>query len=520
MRVLALLCTVVSLSLPLRTVGTSSSFRIKASETAAKVPPEFLGFGEEMDRVLDMIDLGTLEDANVRFLASKLAPFYLRVGGITADWVEYTNLTEAARGQLGGYWPNNTRAFEFSYFERLCNFADATGAKLVFDLNELYGRNCHFNGTVKCIGDWDTSNMKSFLQTIKAKGIANVCPSLVGFELGNELTNNNNHLDIETNIQDNLVFAKIVREVWPDEAGRPLLFGPSTDTCTEEQVPEFISKTRGQLDGFTYHSYPNRDNSKPADLTDPSWLRQNIVKQDMHANSSACISAWRANGKDAGMRLWLTETDSSYATVVKGQPEVLSSFLNGFWYLASLGQYAATDAVEMHGRWCMLSFNEFGTIQFPAKWDPPSKQTEVSTDYYLATLYKRVVGEKVLSVTPDNDNQTTLAYAHCMGGENIVSGGVTVLVLNTASEAASVSFEGIAATTPREEYLFTPNGGDLQASTMSLNGGGSLTQTPNNESFPTLDPRRVSVGGVSAVQMPPHSYGFIVFPEARATGCA
>ncbi len=116
--------------------------------------------------MLDMIDLGTLEDANVRFLASQLAPFSLRVGGITADWVEYTDLT----GKLRGFWPNKTRAFEFSYFERLCSFAGATGAKLVFDLNELYGRNCHVNGTVKCIGEWDTSNMEAFLKAIKAKG--------------------------------------------------------------------------------------------------------------------------------------------------------------------------------------------------------------------------------------------------------------------------------------------------------------------------------------------------------------
>ncbi len=47
MRVPTLLYALVSLSVPLHTVGISSSFRIDVSEAVGKVPPEFLGLARK-----------------------------------------------------------------------------------------------------------------------------------------------------------------------------------------------------------------------------------------------------------------------------------------------------------------------------------------------------------------------------------------------------------------------------------------------------------------------------------------
>lgn len=50
---------------------------------------------------------------------------------------------------------------------------------------------------------------------------------------------------------------------------------------------------------------------------------------------SAGIEAWEQVGKPAGVKLWLTETDSAYQPVNFSKPgnegPILNRFLNGFW---------------------------------------------------------------------------------------------------------------------------------------------------------------------------------------------
>jgi hypothetical protein len=54
-----------------------------------------------------------------------------------------------------------------------------------------------------------------------------------------------------------------------------------------------------------------------------------------------------------GVSLWLTETNSAY----EASSNIIPTFVNGFWYINSLGQYAQTG-VSAHCRW---SF--FGCVQ-------------------------------------------------------------------------------------------------------------------------------------------------------------
>ena len=102
---------------------------------------------------------------DTRFLraASSLAGSVVRVGGITADWTYYAGFAggeaeeappqplplsrgaivprgAAVRaGAAPPFWPSAPANFTRASFETLLAFFNATGLKLVFDLNELLG---------------------------------------------------------------------------------------------------------------------------------------------------------------------------------------------------------------------------------------------------------------------------------------------------------------------------------------------------------------------------------------------
>jgi hypothetical protein len=106
----------------------------------ARLPVAWLGLGEEFDGYLDGVSEGKWDDPVFRRVASALAPWTLRVGGTSADRAEYVGFRRL------GYRPPNwePRAFTEAHFEKLGAFAEATGARVIFDLNELHGRACRY----------------------------------------------------------------------------------------------------------------------------------------------------------------------------------------------------------------------------------------------------------------------------------------------------------------------------------------------------------------------------------------
>eukprot|EP00041_Stephanoeca_diplocostata_P023548 m.580439 g.580439 ORF g.580439 m.580439 type:complete len:563 (+) comp22323_c0_seq3:70-1758(+) len=520
-------------------VVTGSAVIDKSSPALATVPREYLGFGEEMDRVQDLLIGGNFENAEFQYLFKQLGPAYLRVGGITADWTYYEASSTGQRGKsghkLGGYWPTKERPLSYHDFGRLCKFAKNVNFSLLFDLNELHGRNCHFNDTVKCVGVWNTTNMKQFLHYVHDN--PSICPALIGFELGNELFT---HLDINTNIADIVELVNIVNAIWNGETAggsdtSMAVYGPSTDHCLDGQPFAFMNATRHQITGYTYHSYPNRNNINAGNLLNKTWLEQGIIQNDLHAHSIECIRAWQKTGQTAGMKLWVTETNSAYAIDQSPQGPILNRFLNGFWYLNSLAQYAATDAVTMHGRWCMSSGNAFGLVNdtqtLPLQHHLLEGGSEVestgtyavSTDYYVAVLYKRLVGEKVLPVTISSwiGGDGATVYAFCGAVPHLPAGSVVYVITNPTTDEVHVQVSGEASGT-RQEYILTagnsPGGNStlMHSPTVRLNGD-ILPLFPGDTDFPPLDPRQYTTEDKQQAQqivvMPPLSYGFVVLPQ-------
>jgi len=454
---------------------------INSDKVITTIDDRFVSAGWEMWAYLGLIP--KLSDPVIRKAVSHLGPGSLRVGGITCDFVTYVLPTGMSKRDTMQFWPNYTEPLSIADFEALVDFANASNLALLFGLNELTGRNCHVNGN-HCDGNWDTSNVVAFLKYIRDNKIG----PIVGFELGNELTNAYDlHLTIQENAADYNVLNTLISQIWPDKADRPLIYGPSTDYCNDDSAI-FMNGTKSFLSGFTYHSYPGQGGSDlKTQLVDINWLKQNIILNDPHAHSAICIQNWEQIGKPIGMELWVTETSSSYNNVVG----VLDTFYNGFWYSASLGQYASTG-VKRHSIWSFMDDSAFSYINIT------QPTITAHADYWVAILHKHLIGTKVLQVT-SAFNQI-LVYAHC----GKTAGSVALIVINPASTSVSLNLSGLNSL-QRDEYILTAD--SLDSYVVKLNG---------RELYIGSDGSLPPLNGVSAsgqTTLPPYSYGYIVFPN-------
>ena len=201
----------------------------------------------------------------------------MRVGGITADWLRYVlddspagapasasaSLADmAASPSLRGFWPTAPTNVSLAQFYNLTRFVNESGLSLLFDLNELFGRDCNTTkpGCASC-GDWcgspptyplwDTSNARACLQRLHDDGTAGgPANALYAFELGNELAG---HVLATENTADILALSQMVGEIWADApaALRPQFFAPSTDNCASPDTAAIMHNVTHAVTGFS-----------------------------------------------------------------------------------------------------------------------------------------------------------------------------------------------------------------------------------------------------------------------------
>jgi hypothetical protein len=188
-------------------------------------------------------------------------------------------------------------------------------------------------------------------------------------------------------------------------------------------------------------------------------------------------------------------------------------------------------------------------------------------DYWLALVHKRTMGTGVLHA--NSSSPTVRVYAHCANtmaassaagtagtagttvtnnidsNETAVSasmrrrldssssrkypaGAVTLAILNIGTAAAPLVLDAALAASSREEFVLTAGKplptavNPLQSAEVRLNGQETPLAlkgvgTPSGPSLPQIDGKKVAGG--TLLEMPPTSYGFIVFPEANAAAC-
>lgn len=256
-----------------------------------------------------------------RFVAvtSHLSPAWVRVGGISSDFIIY-----AIDGQPqpsptpvppSWGWPRSATNFSTSDLTTLLGFLGSAGLRLMLDLNELIGRTCNntnpsvpYDPGTWCEGAWDSSNARALLQWIHDAGLYGPGSTLAALSAGNEL---HVHLDPGANTADIVSLSEMVQAVWGGPASaRPPVYGTDTDDCLDNATQGIMDGLTGHAAGFTYHAYPGGSGSGPGRsledlLLNATWLRTGIMTG---SSSEQCIGWWNAGPRAAGLELLVTES--------------------------------------------------------------------------------------------------------------------------------------------------------------------------------------------------------------------
>jgi hypothetical protein len=440
----------------------------------------------------------------------------VRFGGISADWLAYivndTVTPECSFNHNKPFTPGVVACpFSTGALDRLLELFRASGIDMMFDLNELTGRNCtqenkatpwsphEYCGNEPA--EWDTTALSMLLRHVHKRGLEGI----VGFELGNELFAPS-HLPRETANEDIATLAALFKDVWGETP--PRLFATGTNDCqrnNNNDTMETLLETNIDS-GFSFHSYPGdmKGNWNKSDLTsyllNTTWLRHDTGKA-----AALCLDAWNAGPRAAGLAVAVTE-----AAACTGCGDGTSSYIHGFFSVAQLGQFAQAG-VSMLARWGipqLLGVHGGGD----AKWTV----SDVASDFYLYVLYNATIGHGVLSVTGDEDSDV-LVYAHCAAHERYGSNGsVTIMAANPSSSAVSLSISLPAI--PRLEYVMTAPGGDLNTKTPVLNGDSKHPLALSADgSLPPMPGKFCGKGECAdEITLPPLSQSFFVLLGASA----
>ena len=178
-----------------------------------------------------------------------------------------------------------------------------------------------------------------------------------------------------------------------------------------------------------------------------------------------------------------------------GRTNVTDTFLNSFWYADQLGQLASTG-VKVFQRQVLIAEGGYPLINANA-----DGSFTPLPDFWLALLFRRIMGTRVLSAAPAAGSKSLRAYCHCAAGGG---GGVALLLINLGADTLNVSAavaSGQALTAAREEWVLgagdQPVGADsrLQTRQVTLNGA-PLAVLPG-PALPAMEGRRVQGGGLS-----------------------
>ena len=417
-----------------------------------------------------------LSSPQLAAFARELSPAFMRIGGSGANILFYHFGDDAGKQHPARYvwhWKQwtvaNTSAkyLEPALWESVCKLSVAAGAKLVLNVNMIQ------------FAEDGGHNMKQLLQWTIGKGyrIHHVEPSN---ELGTP------PVSVLQGMHNLLV------ELYPDEQARPGLIGSDDGEC-----PPCADLMRAQcknasvpLFAANYHKYSDCDKV--------------LSPQDV-ANISAFSYA-------DGAETWIGEAASCGSG---GHPGVSDTFASGFWYMQHLGRLAQLNH-RVFLRQSLIGGN-YGLLR-DRFWDKNMTGDAVlpNTDYFVAVLFKRQMGNDVFATQPSKDGKV-LAYAHC--ARKHPGGGLAVALINFDTSVRSTSVQAVGGGSldgARVEYILTAAGGERggpYSQFAQLNGRG----TPLASAKDLADGAKAGKG--ATVTLPPQSFGVVVWPGAGVALC-
>jgi len=521
----------------------------------------YLGFNLDSGSLYRGVDLS---NAVLQQLTRNLAPAQLRVGGSAADscWYEpsgvagagpspdplspnYVTIKEAS-WTYSGYIPNVTVLSSASWAQ-VCGFAQSVGMELLWDLNAVDFRTS--------AGAWDPAANATALLAQTAEANLRVA----AWELGNEPDIWNHLFGLSVNGSQLGADAAALQTLTAKYGLSQRMFGPSFATWNASMSQAYLGSwaaAGGRQLGFTVHAYPlgeptyaanNSAGLMPQSVNNPSCTVANYFNltrvnnlQNYLNNFSGAVSTY---GNGSVSRLVLEETASNSMGGCVGYSD---RFISGFYWINLLGVVAQAGWQQVNRQdLAGLSFTNGGsqyTLFGPPGWTNGSAGLvspglSPHPDYFTTLLWKKLMGGAVLNSSFElggsSENGTFVAHAWCSAsGSGGGGGGVTLAYVNTAGSSLTVNSIGGAAggsypLTPRREYFLTGTSatGPLAAETAltgySIYLNGALLSVAADGSLPdTLkSPRGRLQAQAKALELPPLSYGFVVFPQAGAAAC-
>ncbi|CAC5366173.1 HPSE [Mytilus coruscus] len=504
----------------------------------------------------------------VQVLAKALSPCYLRVGGSSADYLQFDS---SSQSEIYQKVPKefiltdriNKKLTNFTMIARqwdeLNGFAEMVGWDLIFDLNSLLRQN----------GQWLPDNAKLLMDYTSQKGY-----KIAGWELGNEpdvykdvgpsvtmlvkeisrkylqdfvdaggpdiVTNPTFHHkytksyvhikrepDVYKDVGINITGAQRAKDYnilhsllnhYP-QWRNGIVIGPSVTMLVKEISRKYLQDfvDAGGPDIVNQSYIPSRSNSsfKLREVNNPifhhyydygpSMTVPKFMAPDILSNLP-----WQINvaKKIAPFPLfgkfWLGETSSAWGGGAAGLSD---RYVAGFMWLDKLG-ISASLGVDVVVRQTFYG-GSYGLID--------TKTSNPNPDFWLSYLYKKLVGRSVFNVTMDDNKGYVRMYTHCTNTQrsDYKPGSITVYGMNLRQEPTTVVFTQFKPDIKLHLYLLEPVGVEsLKSQTIALNGR-TLSLNPDF-SLPSMDYPEVVTSNFT---FPQQSFGFIVIPEANVAAC-
>jgi heparanase 1 len=301
-------------------------------------------------------------------------------------------------------------------------------------------------------------------------------------------------LPLQEVAEDFLRLSGLLHEIWGPAQAVPKVIGPD-NTLDEEWFHEFLTIVGPALNAVTIHLYnlgPGNNLSLPYTILNPN---HDAVTIETAANLS------RMTATTGHQDMWVGEDGGAYNS---GQNQTTNRFISAFWSLTELGTFARAG-FKVYCRQTFLGGN-YGLVD---------KDTlKPNPDFFAFLLFKRLMGPTALDVGIQSGEPYVKVFAHCARG---VSGGVTLLMLNFdgAREFRISGPTSLLGSGPRHEYLMA-SPGIVNGTVAYLNGQPLVISDAG--AYPKLEP--VIKATSDPVVIPPHSYSFTVFPDAKVAACA
>ncbi|KAK7895321.1 hypothetical protein WMY93_020646 [Mugilogobius chulae] len=522
------LCAAEELDIKQRHFFTKSenvALKVNLSRELQRVDPRFLSLTIDASLASEEKFMNLLGSSKVKTLASALTPAFLRFGGTRQDFMVFTpqqvwpskespsaNLCDKdelpywLEDQLKKEWiqqqillkredlQRKYRRVKFTEatMDRLYSFTNCSGMELIFGLNALLRTSDN---------RWNSSNAQMLMSYCASRQYE------MSWELGNEPNSFEKKAGIRVDGfqlgEDFVHLRKIMSESrFYKNSG---LYGPDVGQPRDHRIDileGFLQSGSEAIDACTWHHYyVNGRDTSLEDFLDPEVLDTLTLKTNEVLQKVKQASPQK--------KVWLGETSSAYGGGALGLSD---TFVAGFMWLDKLG-LGAKLGLNVVMRQVFIGSGSYHLVD--DNLDP-------LPDYWLSVLYKRLVGQQVLSVKTFGNytflHKRVRLYLHCTNKNSFTNGAVTLIAMNLNHKAVRVSLPAhMASSTVVAFVLQSDQSGEEGLYSRSVMLNGEVLKMVDDTTLPEL--KGLVLPSSEHVHLPAYALSFFVFSDVRAPAC-